>query len=244
MFFMVRTTTTYPETFRRARNIGRRRAVGPDMTRISVLGGTGYAGSAIVREAVRRGHQVTSVSRKEPEERLDGVDYLIGSVLDPEVLTAAVTDHDVVIEAVSPRGDMVGKEEGLVDELIELTPRTGTRLGVIGGASSLLTEEGGPRLFDVSDVPPEVRPEIETGLALLETLKATPEDVDWFYVSPPETFGAWVPAPDTGSYRLSDDVLLRDDQGTSTISAADLARAILDEIEEPKYRRRRFHAAH
>ena len=120
------------------------------MTRISVLGGTGYAGSAVVAEAAHRGHQVTSVSRHEPEQRIDGVDYLIGSVLDPEVLSQAVEGHDVVIEAVSPRGDMVGQEEGLVDRLVELTPGFGTRLGVIGGASSLLTEEGGPRLYDVT----------------------------------------------------------------------------------------------
>jgi putative NADH-flavin reductase len=52
------------------------------------------------------------------------------------------------------------------------------------------------------------------------------------------------PAPDTGSYRLSEDVLLKDDAGNSSISAADSARAILDEIEQPKFHRRRFHAAH
>jgi putative NADH-flavin reductase len=214
------------------------------MARISVLGGTGYLGSALVAEAARRGHQVTSVSRKEPEARLDGVSYLIGSALEPEVLARAVEGHDVVLEAVSPRGDMVGKEEGLVDQLIELTPRTGTRLGVIGGASSLLAEEGGPRLYDVHEIPAEVKPEIDTGMAVLETLKNTAAGVDWFYVSPPQEFGAWVPAPDTGEYRLSGDVLLRDPDGRSTISAADLARAILDEIEVPQFRRRRFHAAH
>ena len=214
------------------------------MARISVLGGTGYAGSAVVREAARRGHTVTSVSRHEPEERVEGVDHVIGSALDAEVLAAALTGHDVVIEAVSPRGDMAGKVEGLVDQLIELAPRTGTRVGVIGGVSSLYVEEGGPRLFDVNEVAPEVLPEIETGLALLDALKAAPDDVDWFYVSPPLEFGSWVPAPGTGGYRLSDDVLLRDEEGSSTISAADLARAIVDEIEQRRYERRRFHAAH
>ena len=214
------------------------------MSRISVLGGTGYAGSAVVAVAVARGHQVTSFSRHEPVDKLDGVEYVIGSVLDPEVLEASVTGHDVVIEAVSPRGDMAGEEEGLVDRLIDLTSGTGTRLGVIGGASSLLVEEGGPRLYDVSEVPPEVRPEVETGMATLEALQAAPSDVDWFYVSPPASFGAWAPAPDTGSYRLSEDVLLKDDAGNSTISAVDLARAIVDEIEQPQFRRRRFHAAH
>lgn len=214
------------------------------MARISVLGGTGYAGSAVVDEASRRGHAVTSFSRHEPKDKVDGVKYVIGSVLDPEVLGASVDDQDVVIEAVSPRGDMVGKEEGLVDQLIELTSKAGTRLGVIGGASSLLVEEGGLRLYDVSEISPETRPEIETGMAMLEALRAAPNEVDWFYLSPPASFGAWAPAPDTGTYRLSEDVLLKDDAGNSTISAADLARAILDEIEHPQYHRRRFHAAH
>ncbi len=214
------------------------------MARISVLGGTGYSGGAVVREAARRGHEVTSVSRHEPDERIDGVDYVVGSVLDGDVLAAAVTDHDVVIEAVAPRGDMTGKVEGVVDRLVELAPASGTRLGVIGGVSSLLVEEGGPRVFDVNEPDPGVLPEIETGLALLEILKAAPEGVDWFYVSPPLSYGAWAPAPDTGGYRLSDEILLKDDEGNSTISAADLARAIVDEIEQPQYRRRRFHAAH
>jgi putative NADH-flavin reductase len=214
------------------------------MARIAVLGGTGYVGSAVVTEAHRRDHEVTSVSRSEPPTRLDGVRYVLGSVLDDHVLLPAVADQDVVVEAVSPRGDMAGREEGLVARLIDVLTPTGTRLGVIGGASSLLVSPGGPRLFDVSEIAPETRPEIETGLALLQMLKDSPERLDWFYVSPPASFGAWAPAPETGSYRLSDDVLLTDEEGNSTISAADLARAVLDEIDNPKYRRRRFHAAH
>jgi putative NADH-flavin reductase len=214
------------------------------MARISVLGGTGYTGEAIVREAQRRGHEVTAVSRKDPAQPVDGVSYVTGSVLDDDVLDRVTEGQDVVIEAVSPRGDMAGQEEGLVERLIARATASGTRLGVIGGASSLLVAEGGPRLYDVNEMPPEVRPEVDTGLALLDALKAAPEALDWFYVSPPVTYGAWAPAPDTGAYRLSDDVLLTDEQGNSTISAADLARAVLDEIEQPRYRRRRFHAAH
>jgi uncharacterized protein len=214
------------------------------MARITVLGGSGYAGSAVVEEAHRRDHQVTSVSRGEPAERIDGVTYLSGSVLDPDLLTRAVADRDVVVEAISPRGDMAGKVEGVVDRLIRSLASTPTRLGVIGGASSLLISEGGPRLFDVSEIAPEVRPEIETGMALLEMLKGAPESLDWFYVSPPETFGVWAPAAETGEYRLSDNILLRDAEGTSTISAADLAIAVVDEIDRPAHRRRRFHVAH
>ena len=49
--------------------------------------------------------------------------------------------------------------------------------------------------------------------------------------------------PSAGTYRLGGDVLLRDADGVSTISAADLALAVLDEVETPAHRRARFTAA-
>lgn len=215
-----------------------------DMARITVLGGTGYAGAAVVAEARRRGHEVTAVSRTAPADPVEGVEYVTGSVLDPAVLDTVLDGRDAVVEALSPRGDMAGKVEGVVDDLIKRLSGTSTRLGVVGGASSLLVEEGGPRLFDLHRPPAEVLPEVETGLHLLDALQAAPEDLDWFYLSPPRDFGAWVPAPDTGTYRLSGDILLVAEDGSSIISAADFARAIVDEIEEPAHRRRRFHVAH
>ena len=214
------------------------------MARITVLGGTGYGGHAVVREAARRGHAVTSYSRRPPEQPVDGVTYVTGSLLDPELLAQSVRDADVVFEAVSPRGDMQGKVEGLVDELIRLAEKAGVRLGVLGGASSMLVSEGGPRLFDVADTPPEVLPEVQTGLDVLAALEEAPETLDWFYVSPAIEFGGWLPQEVTGQYRISDDVLLKDDAGESSISGADLALAVLDEIEQPRYSRRRFHVAH
>jgi len=214
------------------------------MARITVLGGTGYGGDAVVREAARRGHAVTSYSRRPPEQPVDGVTYVTGSLLDRDVLAQSVRDADVVFEALSPRGDMQGKVEGIVDELIRLAEEGGVRLGVLGGASSMLVSEGGPRLFDVAETAPEILPEVQTGLDVLDTLTKAPESLDWFYVSPAASFGAWVDAPVTGAYRLSDDVLLIDDNGVSTISGADLAAAVVDEIEQPRYRRRRFHVAH
>ena len=213
------------------------------MARIKVLGGTGFAGEAVVREAARRGHTVTSYSRRPPSDPVDGVEYVNGSLLDSEVMAKTVENADVVFEAISPRGDMEGREEEIVDQLIRLADDAGVRLGVLGGVSSLLVSEGGPRLFDVSEQPPEVLPEIKTGLALLEALQKSPETLDWFYVSPAAMFGAH-PQRVTGEYRLSDDVLLTDEQGESHISGADLAKAVVDEIEQPRYHRQRFHAAH
>jgi putative NADH-flavin reductase len=198
----------------------------------------------VVREAAKRGHAVRSYSRNPPSTTVEGVDYAVGSLLDPQYLAGAVEDVDVVFETMSPRGDMAGRLEGILDELITLCAGAGVRLGVLGGASSLLVAEGGPRLFDVSDPAPEVLPEIRTGLALLERLRSAPQSLDWFYVSPPERFGAWEPEKVTGQYRVSDDILLRDDTGDSYISAADLAVAVVDEVEQPRHHRQRFHVAH
>ncbi len=214
------------------------------MARITVLGGTGYAGAALVAEARRRGHDVTALSRTTPTAPVEGVDYVEGSVLDAEVLERVVEGRDVVVSALAPRGDMAGRVEGVVADLVSRLAGTQTRLGYVGGASSLLVEEGGPRLWDVTQehMPAEVKPEVQTGLDALEMLQDSPESLDWFYVSPPQDFGSWLGTPSKGEYVLGGDVLLKDADGASTISADDLAIAIVDEVEQPRHRRGRFTA--
>ena len=69
------------------------------MTRITVLGGTGFGGDAVVREAARRGHAVRSYSRRPPGDPVEGVAYVTGSLLDPDLLAQAVQDTDVVFES-------------------------------------------------------------------------------------------------------------------------------------------------
>src|SRR3954469_21703462 len=97
--------------------------------RINILGGTGYAGSQIVREAVKRGHQVTSFSRSLPAEQVEGATYRTGNVLDDAFLAEAIADADAVIETLSPRGELEGKLEGVRDRLIPLAAAAGVRLG-------------------------------------------------------------------------------------------------------------------
>ena len=89
-----------------------------------------------------------------------------------------------------------------------------------------------------------MKPEIETGLHALDLLQGSPETLDWFYVSPPQDFGSWLGTASKGEYTLGGDVLLKDADGTSTISADDLALAIVDELETPQHHRARFTAIH
>src|SRR5690606_40408112 len=117
------------------------------MTRIAVIGGTGYAGSNIVAEAVARGHSVVSVARSVPTERVEGAVYVEGNILDVPGLLTQIEEVDVVIQALSPRGDMVGKVRPATAELFAALP-DGVRLGVVGGAGGSLVAPDGPRLVD------------------------------------------------------------------------------------------------
>lgn len=208
------------------------------MTRIAVIGGTGYTGSHIVTEGVRRGHTVVSVARKLPADRIEGATYIEGSILEAPAVAAELEGVDVVVFATSPRGDMVGKMRDAVADVVAALPLS-VRVGVIGGAGGSLVAPGGPRVID-SGFPDEIKPEAEEAIGILEDLEADRSGRDWFYVHPAGGFGAWAPGERTGSYRTGGDVLVTDDKGESFISGADFAIAVLDEIESPAHGRRRF----
>lgn len=209
------------------------------MARIVVLGGTGYAGRHIVSEAVTRGHEAVSISRTAPSDPVNGATNVQGSVLDLNALGDAFDGADAVVSALSPRGDMADAVVGALGSLVEKLAGTPTRLGVIGGAGGSLVAPGGPRLFD-QGFPEEYKAEAQVGIDSLALLEASDSSLDWFFIHPAEEFGAWAEGERTGRYRDGGDVIVRDADGRSFISGADLAVAIVDEIETPKHRRKRF----
>lgn len=214
------------------------------MTRITVIGGSGYAGGHIVQEAIERGHTVTSISRNLPESKLSGVNYIADDIRHAGVLRQAVAEADVVVSALSPRGDMAGEVVEAVAKLADAASEARVRLGVVGGAGSLLVSPNGPRLLDTPDFPKDIKAEpVEMG-EVLDRLRASEESLDWFFVSPAAGFGAFSPGERTGNYRVGGDVLLTDEHGKSYISGEDLAVAIIDEIETPKHHRTRFTVAY
>ncbi|OCG76542.1 NAD(P)-dependent oxidoreductase [Microbacterium sediminis] len=214
------------------------------MTRIAVIGGTGYAGGHIVRTAADRGHEVISYSRTLPETPAPGVEYREADFTDAEAARAIVADADVVIVCAAPRGDMEGRVEGAVAQLAALAAEAGVRLGVIGGAGSLLVSEGGPRVMDGPDFPAAILPEAQEAGRMLDALRADDSGLDWFYVSPAAGFGSFAPGEPRGTYRVGGDVLLVDEAGESFVSGADFATALVDEIQEPAHRRQRFTVAY
>lgn len=209
------------------------------MTRIAVLGGTGYAGRNIVAEAVSRGHTVVSVARSVPSDRVEGATYVEGTILDVPGLVAELEGVEVIVSTIPARGDMVGKVRPGVEELVAELPAN-VRVGVIGGAGGSLVAPEGPRLVDLDSFTEEYKPEALEAIGILEDLEATPASRDWFYVHPAGGFGAWNAGERTGVYRDGGDVLVTDADGESYISGPDLGVAVVDEIENPRHSRERF----
>jgi len=207
-----------------------------DMSNITVLGGTGYTGGAIVSEALKRGHAVTVVSRSAPAAPIEGVTYVTGSALDGAILDAAFQGADVVVTATTSRGEASQAAPHIAEGLAERAAASGTRIVVVGGFSSLRPAAGAPRFIE-GDVPEQYRAEAQAGHDALEALLAAPEAVNWTFVSPPAAYGSWIPGEPTGAYRLSDEVALLDETGSSTITAADFALAVVDLIESGDHTR-------
>jgi uncharacterized protein len=224
------------------------------MTTIAIFGGTGYAGSAIRDEALKRGHRVISVTRNVPADNqsagnqaTQGLEFRAGSVHDAALVDQVAADADAVVVAIRFAPDGSGDGVRLLDAFPALTRACaahGTRLGVVGGAASLLVAEGGPRLLDTPEFPAQFKSEASSGAGVLDALRADATGVDWFFVSPGAAFGSYNPGEPTGEYRVGGDILLTNESGKSEISGADYALAFVDEIDNPKHHRMRFTIAY
>lgn len=207
-----------------------------DGRRITVLGGSGYTGGWIAREAAARGHVVTAISRHAPAERLDGVTYVEADATDEAVLDRAV-EADVIVAALSPRGGLTGALFPLYAKLAKRSAAAHARLVVIGGFSSLRPAPGAPRFSDGA-LDPRFAAEATEMARVLDWLPTSDPELDWVYVSPAAQFGSYNPGERTGHYRLGDDVALTNADGSPTsLSGADLAIAIVDLAESDSHRR-------
>lgn len=200
------------------------------MSKIAIIGATGRAGSQLLEEARRRGHEVVAIARD--PSRLQGREGVTVKALDAKdsaALQAAVSGCDAVLSAahfatIEPHA------------IIEPVKRAGVkRLLVVGGAGSLLLPSG-HRVIDSPDFPEAYKAEATAGVRFLETLRQEPS-LDWTFLSPSAEF---VEGERTGHYKLGKDHLLIAGDGKSWITFADYAIAMIDELEKPGHSRARF----
>jgi uncharacterized protein len=213
------------------------------MAKITVLGATGFAGSNITKEAASRGHELTLVSRSTPQDAPAGARVIKGSVLDGDVLAQAIDGADVVVGALSPRGDMEGKVADAYADVAARLAGTSTRFIMVGGFGSL-KNEAGERIVETDAFAPEYKGEARELFAAYERVSEM-DDVDWTYVSPAGTFGSFVPDQTRrGAYRTGGETPVYDAAGESVISGPDFALAVVDAIESGEHRRAHVHFAY
>jgi putative NADH-flavin reductase len=211
------------------------------MKSIVLIGSTGMIGQRILHEALERGHGVTAVMRDTSRtgEQRPNLDYRTGDIFKPDTIAAAAVDHDVVVDAYGPgqTGDpnlLVKAAHALIEALTRIEP---IRLIAVSGAGSLEVKPG-LQLVDTPDFPPAWK---AMALAHREALdvygKAGFAGFDWTAVSPPALIE---PGARTRHYRTGTDQLIADDKGQSYISAEDFAVAVVDEIENPRFKGQRF----
>jgi hypothetical protein len=215
--------------------------------KIALIGATGFVGSALVAELLQRGHQVTALARN--PAKLAVRPNLVAKALDvygPDAVAAAVKGHDAVISAFNPGWD----DPALYDRFMQGSQaivggveQSGVkRLVVVGGAGSLFVAPG-VQLVDTpefaSHVPPNVVPGARAARDALTAIRGNTA-LDWTFLSPPALLA---PGERTGQYRVGGEELLMAGAAPAGISVADLAVALVDEIETPRHVRARFTVA-
>ena len=202
--------------------------------KITILGGTGYAGSHIAAQAVAQGHDVSVVARKVPQNPLDKVVYRTGDITDTASSVSELLGNvDVIVSALSPRGPMEGKVLPAVQKVAAWASQIDARLIVIGGYSTLRLTAGGTRISRMGRMAASIQNEVDELADIVDWLEdSSPTGLNWLYVSPGQGFGPWNEDEPTGRYDISGDV--SPGRGT-TITVQDFALGVVDEIASSKH---------
>ena len=212
------------------------------MKNVTLIGASGFVGSAILNELLERGHKVTAVVRN--PERIGVTHHNLSTVkanvADTATLAEACKDRDAVISAYNPGWTNPNIYEETLRNyplIISAVKQAGvTRLLCVGGAGTLFCAPG-LRVVDSGAISDAIMGGVKSlGEFYLNTL-IHETDIDWVFFSPA---GSLEPGQRTGNYRLGKDDLIVDEEGNSRISVQDYAAAIVDELENPAHHHERF----
>lgn len=210
---------------------------------IALIGATGFVGSAVLEELLRRQHRVTALARNPGKlAARDGLTVVQADAQDATQVAKAVAGQEAVVNAYNPGWTV----PDIHDQFLAGTraiyagvKQAGVkRLLVVGGAGSLYVAPG-VQLVDTPGFPADYK---AGALAAREALNLIRNEttLDWTFLSPPILLA---PGERTGQYRLGTDAPLMNGDAPGGISVADLAVAIVDELENPRHVQQRFTVA-
>jgi uncharacterized protein len=211
---------------------------------IALIGATGFVGTALLEELLNRDHQVRALQRDAAKlAPRPGLDVRSVDVLASGHLAAGLKGVDAVVSAFNAGWGNSNLHDDFLrgsDAIAAAAREAGVRLVVVGGAGSLFIAPG-QQLVDSPAFPAEWKQGALAAREVLNRLRADKSELDWTFVSPAIHLA---PGERTGQFRLGGEEPVLDAQGESRISVADLAVAIVNELEAPQHRRRRFTAGY
>lgn len=212
------------------------------MKNVTLIGASGFVGTAILNELLSRGHKVTAVVRNPGKIGIKSPSLTVvqADVTDASALVAACKGRDAVISAYNPGWTNPNIYEETLRNyplILEAVRQSGVRrLLCVGGAGTLFCAPG-LRVVDSGVIPDAIMGGVRSlGEFYLNTLM-NEKEIDWIFFSPA---GTLEPGKRTGKFRLGKDNLIVDENGNSHISVEDYAVAMVDELENPKHHYERF----
>jgi uncharacterized protein len=202
---------------------------------VVVFGARGRVGRHLVRQAVCAGHQVTALVRNPAGLGADtpAVRLVVGSVVDPGAISAALKGQDVAFSALGPSESSWPHSPvsvGIQNITRVMETRLVPRLVTVGLASLLPHPSDGP--IGDTMAPSQPSSADEDHRRALEVLQQT--SLGWIVVCPP----AMPDGNATGTYRVSIEAL---PEGGHNISPADVANFMLANLAEDLFRRHQRH---
>jgi putative NADH-flavin reductase len=213
------------------------------MSRLVVFGAAGQLGQRIVAEAAGRDHEVTAVVRHAETAPAfpDAVAMTTGDATSAESVGTLAKGADTLVATVSgPDGGIFRKVAETLVGAAAASPRPAPRIIHMGGGATLTTPDG-TRFLDLPSFPAEYF-DMSSGQAEALDFYRTSSGVAWTYVSPPPVYFAV--GERTGRYRTGRDQPVTGTDGEARLSYEDMAVAVVDEIEHPKFLNARFTAGY
>jgi putative NADH-flavin reductase len=216
--------------------------------RIALIGATGFVGSAILNEALNRGHQVTAIARDTTKITIvnNNLTAISCDVFNTDAVSEILAGHDAVVSAYNAGWKNPNMYNDYLNGAIAIqsaVAKSGVkRFIVIGGAGSLYTAPG-VQLIDRPEFPAFIKPGATAARDYLIELKKE-ETLDWSFFSPAIEMHQGTAGIRKGVYRTGLESPVFDENNKSVLSVEDVAVVIVDELQHPKHIRLRFTAAY
>ncbi|RXK85799.1 NAD(P)-dependent oxidoreductase [Filimonas effusa] len=215
--------------------------------KIALIGATGFVGANLLKEALQRGHEVTAIVRDPSKLTVTDqhLNIVKGDVNNVDDLAGLLKGHDLVLSAYNAgwtNPNLYADFLAGCKDIEAATVKSGVkRLIVIGGAGSLYIN--GAQLVDGPHFPEAFKPGATAARDYLNILKNN-QELDWTFFSPAIEMHQGITTGRTGKYRLGTDEPVFDAHGKSILSGEDLAVAVIDEVENKQFLKKRFTAAY